>query len=372
KGTADIEGTKAGAKRVFLVNTDKTSGFTADGEEDLRIGVGGLEDVSDFHLPIDLSANGSVKNWVNEINDEEVKDFFDTNDVEIHAEVGGRPEGSLTFNSLGGDNDDDPSHDEELKDTAVGTITLTIGKGSSAYSNKVTLVDVDSDNPKPNDKPFSATNKKAETYLNVNNPNQRTVTAIAKALIKAFPRYNEGNDQGRGPAAHVPYGINDLVNINIPDVVNNFALIGVLDAKRITANIDVKIDNQIKATEDAKKPVAFLNPKGGESAEIRQLNIKNDPNTIQITLTSKVAGEDESTIGIPIVDGDATDFALPNSNLATTPGAYVYVGTITGDNSKELPIAKTNPRASSLPKAGTDDAGAQTRGGAEFNRLGWL
>ncbi|MCY4253177.1 MAG: hypothetical protein OXC64_00390, partial [Flavobacteriaceae bacterium] len=38
KGTADIEGTKAGAKRVFLVDTDKTSGFTADGEEDLRIG----------------------------------------------------------------------------------------------------------------------------------------------------------------------------------------------------------------------------------------------------------------------------------------------------------------------------------------------
>ncbi|MCY3999176.1 MAG: hypothetical protein OXE55_07455 [Flavobacteriaceae bacterium] len=380
KGTADIKGTKAVAKRVFLVDTDRDDNdpFPVDSPtEDLRIGVGG-GDFNPFRLPIDLSANGSVANWAAEINKAEVKSFFDTNNIEIQAEVGGHPTGSLTFNSIGGDNDPDPGHDDELDDTAVGTITLTIGKGSSAYSNKVTLVDVDSDNPKPADKAFSATNKKAETYLNVNNSNQRTVTAIAKALIEAFPIYNEGSNADRGPAAHVPYGINDLTTVKS---VPNVALIGVLDAKRITANIDVKIDNQIKATEDAKKPVAFLNPKGGESAEIRQLNIKNDPNTIQITLTSKVAGEDESTIGQPVVEpstdrgsdgNDDVDFVLPNSNSATTPGAYVYVGDSWGPNSVELPIAKTNPRASSLPKAGTDDAGAQTRGGAEFDRLGWL
>ena len=381
KGTANIKGTKSVAKRVFLVNNIDAS----DTEEDLRIGVGG-GDFGTFHLPIDLSANGSVANWANEINKAEVKDFFDTNDIEINAEVGGRPTGSLRFNEVAGNFDPSDIGDNDATNNPVGSLKLTIGNTrTGVYSHEVILQVVDNDNPLKEDVAFSATEKNAKTYINAdNNTNDggnhgySSLNDLANILISAFPRFS-GTEPAAYPvrpgAEHVPFGISGRTG-------TDNAIVGLLDAQKISEKqIDVKVVNNIKQTSAANaKGVDFFKVGGGtgNAIGITQRNIKNDPNTIQITLTSKVAGLKESTIGVPIVDGTATDFVLPNSDTATTPGAYVYVRSdlntpdIDSPNSKELPIAKTNPRASSLPKAGTDVAGAQTRGGAEFNRLGWL
>ncbi|MCY4215926.1 MAG: hypothetical protein OXC92_02945, partial [Flavobacteriaceae bacterium] len=364
KGTADIEGTKAGAKRVFLVN--EINGLN------LTIGVGGTGFTS-FSRPINLSEGGSVKNWVNEINDDEVKDFFDTNDVEINAEVGGHPTGLIRFKNIAdGDN---------LTGTNTGTIKLTIGKGTGAYSNTVTLFDVDNDTSTettdddtlPDPKPFSSDNKKAITYVDSNS--DRLLEDIAETLISAFPPFFESDgttiaedEQRPDVAAHVPYGVSNLHDAGGDEDETYTAIVGVLDAQRIAANIDVKIDNKIKGGNAG----TILKVASGKNAKIRQVNIKNNPNTIQITLTSKVAGEDETTIGVPVEEtgGDEDNYTLPTppTSIEGATGATVFgTGTIV-----ELPIGDDNPRKSSLPKAGTDDAGAQTRGGAEFDRLGWL
>ncbi|MCY4298019.1 MAG: hypothetical protein OXC61_01820, partial [Flavobacteriaceae bacterium] len=384
KGLAGTKTDAGAAKRVFLVDTGN-SGFTVDSAEDLRIGVGG-GNFSAFHRPINLEVGGSVNNHLTTINDAEVKKFFDTNNVVVNAEAGGNPTGLIRFKNIADHLDDTAitANDLTKPDDGLntGSIKLTIGKGASAYSNTVTLFDVDDDmstdttddDELPDPKPFSATNKNAITYVDSNN--DTLLEAIADALISAFPPFFDSNgviDQvgtadGERPdvAAHVPYGVSDRHNAG-GDNGSHTAIVGVLDAQRIAANIDVKIDNKIKGGNAA----TILKVAGGDNAKIRQVNIKNDPNTIQITLTSKVAGKDESTIGVPIVDETATDFVLPNSNIATTPGAYVYAGTSPGDISKELPIAKTNPRKSSLPKAGSDDSTSEG-GPKDLDRLGWL
>ena len=295
--------------------------------------------------------------------------------------LGGHPTGLIRFKNIAdGDN---------LTGTNTGTIKLTIGKGTGAYSNTVTLFDVDNDTSTettdddtlPDPKPFSSDNKKAITYVDSNS--DRLLEDIAETLISAFPPFFESDgttiaedEQRPDVAAHVPYGVSNLHDAGGDEDETYTAIVGVLDAQRIAANIDVKIDNKIKGG----NAETILKVASGKNAKIRQVNIKNNPNTIQITLTSKVAGKDESTIGVPIVEpstdsgsdgNDDVDFALPPSNTSTTPGAYVYRGTATGGNSKELPIAETNPRRSSLPKVGTDQTDTG-QGDKDLNRLGWL
>ncbi|MCY4299649.1 MAG: hypothetical protein OXC61_10175, partial [Flavobacteriaceae bacterium] len=402
KGTANIEGKKGKAKRVFLVDTGAISDLSSS--EDLRIGVNDNDgDLTDFYVPIDLIAGGSVNNHVVTINDEEIKKSFDTNNVEVNAEAGGHPKGSLTFKTDGtlarvaGNND--------LTDDPVGSLKLTIGNTrTGVYSHEVILQVVDDDNPLKADVAFSATEKKAKTFLNANvNSNSSlddisdnssrgyaSLEELANILIRPFPTFVNDNDLAENDPPrptdavnHVPFGISSLQAVSIEGTERvNTAIVGVYDAQKISENqINVKVENKIKLTSAPNaENVAFFKAGGGfgDAVGLTHKNIKNDPNTIQITLTSKVAGLKESTIGVPTDDlggtdsALATDYILPDSDIATTPGAYVYAGTATGPISRELPIAETNPRASSLPKAGADDVGAQTRGGKEFNRLEWL
>ncbi len=376
------------AKRVFLVDTSG-NGFPSADAVDLQIGVNGLEDFSDFHRDIDLSVGGSVNNHVDKINDAEIKKFFDTNNVIVHAEAGGHPKGSLTFSVGTG-----PANvgDGTSTNDPVGSLKLTIGNTrTGVYSHEVILQVVDNDNPLKEDVAFSATEKNAKTYINAdNNTNDgdnhgySSLNDLADILISAFPRFS-GTEPAAYPvrpgAEHVPFGISGRAGVTLEgDNRDNTVIVGLLDAQKISEKqIDVKVVNNLKATSaDDADDVAFFGVKGGFGGNrITQKNIKNDPNTIQITLTSKIAGVDESTIGAPTDDvGNtrpdvATDYILPNSDIATTPGAYVYRGTATGDNSKELPIAKANPRKSSLPKAGTDQTDTG-EGDKDLNRLGWL
>ncbi len=368
KGTADIEGTAGKAKRVFLVND-------VDGSQNLTIGVGGTG-FTRFSKAIDLTDGGSVRNWVVDINSAQVKSFFDTNDVEINAEVGGHPTTIIGFKAI--------TDGDVLPATSNGSITLTIGKGNEAYSSTVEIGNGDAVD-------FSSSNKKAKTY--VASDSDPLLTAIVDALIAPFPGFPHGADDNtdyttsrtRGVAAAtagVPYGISVRYDHDHDNDLNtnevSGARIGVLDAQKISDNIDVNVDNKIKET--ARGSVtSTLNPAGGRNAKVRTVGIQNDPNTIQITLTSKVAGTKENTVGDPIAEAstdsgsdgnDDVDYTLPTppTTLAEATGATAYgTGTIV-----ELPIADGNPRKSSLPKAATDDAGALTRGGEEFNRLDWL
>ncbi len=371
KGLAGSDTAAGKAKRVFLVhngsNASPISTTGIDTSTALTIGVAG-SDLTTFSRPITLTPGGSVKNWLNDINDQKVKDFFKTNDVTIEAIIGGHPTGSVTFNNA------ISGHDSELTATAVGTISLTVGD----YSNTVTLEDIDTgDDDDDNDEltpnvPFSAENKKAKTYLDVNN--SRTVRNIAEALIAPFPHFPTPNNlttsrTGVGSFEHVPYGISDLNTVG----VDNVAVVGSFDAKSIGDGkfVEVKVVNKIKASRGGSV-VDFLNSGGGRNQEIRQLNIRDNTNTIQITLTSDDPGEDESTIGEPSDDSttSATDLLLPvppTSLDSSIEGATVFgTGFIT-----ELPIAKTNPRKSSLPKAGSDRVKADS-GPKDLDRLGWL
>ncbi|MCY3999006.1 MAG: hypothetical protein OXE55_06590 [Flavobacteriaceae bacterium] len=410
KGTANIKGSAGAAKRVFLVSGSPTA---IDASSNLTIGVGGTGFTS-FNRPINLTDGGSVKNWVNDINDDEVKDFFDTNDVEINAEVGGHPRGWLTFYSdregnfdadtIG--NQDDESN-ATPNDNPIGSIKLTIGNSrTGVYSHEVILQVVNEDDEDDtNDElkenvPFSATQKNAKTYLNADNSTNDdtergygSLNDLADILIQAFPLFTGTASTRSDLAEHVPFGINARADGIIVDTdtgtSDNVAVVGVLDAQRIPdSSIDIKIENKIEVpklddddeivTDDDDNTVyvksTFFQPGGGTGNKvgIRHKNIKNNLNTIQITLTSKAAGEDETTIGDPVEEtgGEEDNYNLPTppTDISSATGATVFgTGTIV-----ELPIGDDNPRRSSLPKAGTDTAGAATRGGAEFNRLSWL
>ncbi len=399
KGVANRTTPSSAAKRVFLVDTGNDS-FSTDGTENLRIGVGGGE-FSSYYRDIDLAGGGSVNNFVNTINDAKVKKFFETNNVIVHAEAGGHPKGSLTFKTDGALNRD--AGDSNTANDPVGSLKLTIGNvRTGVYSHEVILQVVDDDNPLKADVAFSATEKKAVTYLDANvatnnatNRGYADLEDLAKILIRAFHTFVNDEDQAfvDPPRAieavnFVPFGISSLHNVSIEGEERaNTVIVGVYDAQKIPEKaINVKVENNIKLTSapDAEN-VAFF--KVGESFEssigLTQKNIKNDPNTIQITLTSKVAGKDESTIGDPIdepsedtdtpQDGnDDVDFVLPDSDFEATAGAYVYAGTTTSGASRELPIGDGNPRKSSLPKKGQPEKKTTDRGGDDLSRLKWL
>ncbi|MCY4215815.1 MAG: hypothetical protein OXC92_02385, partial [Flavobacteriaceae bacterium] len=317
KGLAGSDKAAGQAKRVFLVHNGSAESpineNIIDTSTALTIGVAGTG-LTGFSRPISLTTGGSVKNWVSEINDQQkVKDFFKTNDVTIDAIVGGHPTGLIRFKNI--------ADSDVLPNTSNGTIKLTIGD----YSNTVTLFDVDADTSTettdddqlPDDVPFSAKIKKAITHVDSNA--DPLLTAIADALIGAFPPFPQydgttaevGSAEGERPdvAGHVPYGITARHTLN---GVSETAIIGVLDAQSIAANIDVQIDNKIKETTSGSVSNK-LKVSGGTSAKIRKVNIKNDPNTIQITLTSDDPGGEDSTIGQPSADTQtsATDFLLP-------------------------------------------------------------
>ena len=401
KGTANIKGTPGAAKRVFLVSG------SIDASLNLTIGVGGTGFTS-FNKAIDLTDGGSINNWIKDINHADVKSFFDTNNVEINAEIGGNPQGWLTFyadragnfdvDTIGNTDDD---NNATPNDNPIGSIKLTIGNSrTGVYSHEVILQKVDDDNPLKENVPFSATQKNAKTYINADNSTNDdtergygSLNALADILIQAFPLFTGGTSTRSDLAEHVPFGINARADGILVDTdtgtSDNVALVGVLDAQKIPeSSIDIKIENKIQVpkldtddeivVDDDDNTVyvksTFFQPGGGTGNKvgIRHKNIKNNPSTIQITLTSKLAGEDENTIGDPIEEtsGEEDNYNLPTpeTSIAGATGATVFgTGTIV-----ELPIAEDNPRRSSLPKAGLDKAGAQARGGDEFNRLAWL
>ncbi|MCY3997732.1 MAG: hypothetical protein OXE55_00040, partial [Flavobacteriaceae bacterium] len=177
------------AKRVFLVDTSG-DGFPTSGNQDLRIGL-----TARVYKDIDLEVGGSVNNHVDKINDAEIKKFFDTNNVIVHAEAGGHPKGSLTF-SVG----TDPANvgDGTSTNDPVGSLKLTIGNTrTGVYSHEVILQVVDDDNPLKEDVAFSATEKNAKTYINAdNNTNDgdnhgySSLNDLADILISAFPRFS--------------------------------------------------------------------------------------------------------------------------------------------------------------------------------------
>ncbi|MCY4216097.1 MAG: hypothetical protein OXC92_03810 [Flavobacteriaceae bacterium] len=339
-----------GAIRGFIIPIDSGS----PGSVTVNIGT--------INNPVALQTNSSPANWVNVIQKaERESNFYDINDVTLEAKVGGNPRGTITFAAL-----DDPDDDIEFdEDRLSGNISLTIGEDKNTAITSTVVVqkvdrtpDDDSDNqgtvPKlRGNVDFSPTNRTAITYIadddNGTVVNDQTAhidnSAIRNALLRPFTQLSgdtQVEDRKTGKPV-VPYGVNAIDG-------DNAATIGTLDAQAIDKPIKVTIGGRLSRGWDLK---------------VTATSISNSPNTIQIKLTSQVAGDNESTIGQPPEGTDAlADFQLPGGNTATEDA---YISSPAADVD-ELPVSGW--RASSLPRLGSDvDTGG---GDKDQNRLGWI
>ena len=382
--------TDSGARRVFLV-----SGIT-DVSTALSIrGGGGTKEIN-------LTNGGTYNNWASDVNDDEVKNFFDSNDVTISARAGGYPQGRIIVDA----NPNTPGFDAT---NITGSLKLTIGEGNSQISSTVTVYEI-ADAPAEgqpkltggkitqadfNEKVadakrrFAGGNKHAVTYVTTADidpdadgdqaldDNDADLTTIRNLLIRPFTVYDEGSPAARIVKPLVPYGINEFATVEINGQERMAATIGILDAQAI----------------DKKVKVSITKPPVGWDARVAKTDIDNrkdgsgNVNTLQITLTSQTAGDgNDSKIGDPETEEAREGFFINNNfTLPPAPGTtddplpLAGVSGVGDGNRFELPIStrdennrdtEDNYRSSSLPRKGTDDK--SFGGSKDDNRLGWI
>ncbi|MCY4161733.1 MAG: hypothetical protein OXE77_07690, partial [Flavobacteriaceae bacterium] len=335
KGLAGTKTDAGQAKRVFLVTT---SAFNPSAPETLTIGIrGGISKAINF------TPGGSVKNWVNEVNTKEVKDFFKVNEITVESRFGGRPSGDLQLATGGSithtQGDDDVSND------LGGSFKITIGD----YSHEVILSD-----GTETDKPFSATNKKAVTYVDADDSSEFTnPLELLTKLDDPFPHYSSWDGNAKG----VDSNGKPLVPIGMNNITDRWVIYGMLDRQ--------PIDKPLKVTWENKLDQDGLFTIREESDK----NITTDEAYLLIILTSDVPGAgDKSTIGHPQTGVGSNEITLPVS--ATDAGeAYVVAGSII---IRELTIGKNVVPRSRLPQAGSDEK--TSAGGPKdlTKRLDWL
>ena len=372
-----LRSTDVGARRVFLVSgIDPTSNLS------IRAGGG--------NRAITLTEGGTYNNWASDVNNDEVKNFFDSNDVTISARAGGYPQGTIIVSNNTGDNAFD------VTKRLTGSITLTIGEGNSAITSRVIVQKVVDEPDEDEDYEVAelgrshgfdnSNDRLAVTYINADDRDSDTdgnqahtdADIIREKLIDPFTIYNAG-----AAATHPrilepvhPYGINDF-GANDLNVENGGtageAIIGILDAQAIDKKVKVTI------TKTSELPPGWGLTTGKEDIDNRKSENPLKEDTLQITLTSQTVGNGtDSAIGDPKHEGgDADDFALAAAPVENSTNAVWVYGTGTA---VELPIHKRdrstnnieirNYRNSSLPRKGAD---VNSFGGnKDLDRLGWI
>ncbi|MCY4216099.1 MAG: hypothetical protein OXC92_03825 [Flavobacteriaceae bacterium] len=380
-----LRSTDAGARRVFLV-----SGIDATSNLSIKAGSG--------TRAINLTDGGTYNNYASDVNDDEVKNFFDSNGVTISARAGGYPQGEITVS----EDSNTPTFDasEEL----TGSITLTIGEGNSAITSRVVVQKVVAEPDEDDDYEvtelgtshrFANSNDRlAVTYINADDSDPGTdenqphtnANIIRTSLIDPFTIYddtasgitNADNDATADDAAENrifepvhPYGINDFAEVTRDGETNIVAIIGILDAQAIDKKIKVSISSDLGSGWDLATPTK-------KDIDNRK-NEDGDVNTLQITLTSQTVGSGaDSKIGDPKHEGgNADDFSLVAAPGVSANNAVRVYGT---GAAFELPIHKRdgstnnieiqNYRNSSLPRKGAD---VDSFGGnKDLDRLGWI
>ncbi|MCY4298631.1 MAG: hypothetical protein OXC61_04950, partial [Flavobacteriaceae bacterium] len=317
KGLAGTKTDAGQAKRVFLVTA---GAFNSSAPETLTIGIrGGISKAINF------TPGGSVKNWVNDLNDDEVKDFFKVNEITIESRYGARPSGELKLATGGTINH--TQGDDDLSNDLGGSFKITIGD----YSHEVILSD-----GSETDKPFSATNKKAVTYVDADDSSEFTnPLELLTKLDDPFTQYSslfgdlKALDSNGKPL--VPIGMNNITNRTV--------VYGMFDRQ--------PIDEPVKVTWENKLDQDGLFTIIDESKK----DVTTDEAYLLIILTSDVAGAgDKSTIGQPPTGTGFNEITLPQP--ATDAGeAYVDAGSII---IREFTIGKNVVPRSRLPQAGSD------------------
>ncbi len=339
KGVANrvIPGTKA--KRVFSVRLSSGNAGT------ITIGIRGGVSKS-----IALTPGGSVKNWVNDLNAKEVKDFFKVNEITVESRVGSEPKSHLQFNLSGTINH--TQGDNNITNDLGGSFKLTIGE----YSHEVILSD-----GTEADKPFSATNKKAITYVDADDSSEfMTPTQLLGILDDPFHYYSsypsspdnqKGLDSDGNPL--VPIGMNE-------PSFEGYITYGLHDRQPIDKPITVTWEN--KLDQDGLFNILDESNK----------DIENEPYLLVI-LTSDVPGAgDKSTIGHPQEGFGRSRLIHPrplSDDNENNGEAYVEHSRVV---TVELTIGEDLVIKSTLPKKGIDQDKTTNRGDDDLSRVDWL
>ncbi|MCY4297670.1 MAG: hypothetical protein OXC61_00005, partial [Flavobacteriaceae bacterium] len=341
KGLADQAGSSIAAKRVFVISKPAPASPGT-----ITIGLrGGISRV------VTLTTGGSLNNWVRDINDQEVKDFFDVNEIDIEATKGAVPSGNIRFDTGALGTVTQTQDDDDIDNDLGGYLKLTIGE----YSHEVHLTDGSED-----DIAFARNRKAAKTYLDTDNSSEFVdLPGLLNTLAQAFPAHtqsssttvNRGITDGKGIT---PYGVNDY------DEPNGYLSYGTLDPSPIDKPITVTFENKLSQDD----LLALVD-------DDADTNIKNGDYLV-ITLTSQKPGAEDSTIGQP------TEAEGPNSYLLAgivrdTPenqGQAYVDSSERGEN--ELSVGNILRKASA-PVKGVDDQGKTTnRPGKDIDLFGDL
>ncbi len=342
KGLADQAGSSIAAKRVFVISAPAP---VSPGT--ITIGLRG-----GIRYPVTLTTGGSLNNWVRDINDQEVKDFFDVNKIDIEATKGAVPSGSIRFDIGAYGTVTQTQGDDDIDNDLKGYLKLTIGE----YSHEVHLTDGSEDNVA-----FGGSKKikAAKTYLDTDNNSEFSgLEGLLNTLAQAFPSYsqtpateNRGITDGKGIT---PYGVNDY------DEPNGFLSYGTSDPSPIDKPITVTFENKLSQDD----LLALVD-------DDADTNIKNGDYLV-ITLTSQKPGVEDSTIGQP-TEAEGSNSYLLASIVADTnenQGQAYVDSSVSGQ--QELSVGNILRKASA-PVKGVDDQGKTTnRPGKDIDLFGDL
>ena len=395
QGTAGDPAT--GATRVFVVTISDTNVITI-----------GLSNT--VYKTVELATGGSPANWIRQINksDGEVKTFFSDNEVNISADIGGKPSGSIAFGSsflasptLTNDELDELDENAHVK--------LSIG----GYAHELYL------KGGPTEVKFKAPDSKGKGEIKTAKTRSHLVKSsgagtaaiddtvngqtILADLLRAFPgrTADHSGDAANAettrlvPLRTIPYLIDDgdataVTPATIADGSTNITIHS-YDPQSIKGTIEVEFTSNI-SYEDLGK-IGFDVHNDGSAADNSGTadatkeafaditNIKNEANTFTITLTSitRGEGEDDSTIGQPRDTSVGTADSDVDSDVGTDSKAWVRYGDATATvYVPELVIKGTAtqntayPYWSEAPKKGKPKTDASKDNKPITDPVGWL
>ncbi len=265
------------AKRGFLITPESTN-------PTLTIKANGVEKT------IQLSDGGSIRNWAEQIKEDEQESvFFSVNDVTLDAFAGGSPQSTIS-------SDLDDTSLTQANITAISNtssdeapyIRLTIGEPSESYSRTHTLyldpTRLDRDfEPEIFSKKVTHAKSSIELTTSIN---QRQ---ILDNLISAFP--NATRNSGTRGGGNISPTDPGNIDFNIEPIQNTFDyLISAYNQSDRFDGIPVEITSNIQfGTSD-------VDPTGGLKS-LKATRMKG--NSLVITLESNISGATQSVIGQP-------------------------------------------------------------------------
>lgn len=343
-----------------------------------------------YHTDIIKKDGLSAGNWAAEVKKNEVKEFFDPHRVDIEATggtgVGWAPTGLITF---GSELSIFPTTDvaqvfDQIKDGAY--IELSIGSREEKYSHRVYLK-----KPAEPDEEFNkgTGDKRAVSHVDIKTDSGEKIIDI---LINDFPaRYLGSEEKNPGRDLDMrkdgfPYYVSRAKG---PD--NKRIVIGKYDRKQISEKIEVSLDYKGISEPNLKK-ILFDPIPSDPLFKVKDIENIEEETTLIITLTSRVAGYSESTIGQPVNADDIRNTTRPiRSNKSDTNKAWVQYTLNDGYNTPfgayELAVAFTSDKKKQnaldykfwsengtpgAPQIGVDPVKDSDVKEPDLNRLDWL